>query len=237
MTLDTAATAAAARIRTYAEQAEQIATRLTEQIKTVRTNPNWSAQYIDEQVSRARATATTELAGLRSALQADIATVVAYEPTPLGPTDPVVRELRISRAWERAKLAMDVGASPDEVARQAEVAGDAMMMVALREQAPARLAALNAGATPTERQESVTGFLGLLDRLTARGFADTDAGRWTGMALRADIEIRGAEQALNAATASVEGRGGGALGIAVLRHYINDELVQLDRALTPAEVA
>lgn len=237
MTLSSAAPAAAARIPTHAETAGQIAAQLAVRIDAARKNPNWSASYIDEQIGQARATATSELAGVRAALDADVATVHAYQPTPLGPSDPVVRELQISRAWERVRSALDAGADVSDVARQAEVAGDAMVLVALREQAPARLAAVNGGLTPAERQAAVTGFLDALDRLTARGFADTDEGQWAAIKLRADIELRGAEQALNVAIGAAEGRTGDALGIAVARHYVAAELAQLDRDITPAGLA
>lgn len=232
--LNPQAVAAAARIPTHRERARQLGADLAAKIEAARKNPNWSGSYIDDQVRRYRDAAATALAGIRGDLDADVATVRGYVPPPLGPADPVVRELQLSRAWERARDLMAGGLGLGEVATQAAASKDPMLLAALREQGPAKAAAMSAGSTAADRQQAVETFMHTLDTITARDFADTDEGQWVKLAMRAEIQARGAEADFERARRTVEGRAGGdAMAYAVAAHYLADELAQLERDTTP----
>lgn len=236
--LNPQAVAAAARIPAHRERARQLGADLAAKIEAARKNPNWSGAYIADQVGRYRDAAAATLAGIRGDLDADVATVRGYVPPPLGPADPVVRELQLSRAWERARDILATGGNLVDLAWRAGESRDAMLLSALREQGPTKVAATSTGRTATERQEAAAQYVHALDLVAARAFPDTDEGQWCRLALRANIEARAAEADVLRTLATVEGRpGGDPLAYSVAAHYVAAELAQLERDLDPAAAA
>lgn len=93
----------------------------------------WSESYKAEQIVALRDKTLAELNALHERARSLAATIRAFEPGPLGDPDPVVRELRTSRAWDRVKAASGAGQNLSTMISRASAKREAEVFAALLE--------------------------------------------------------------------------------------------------------
>lgn len=236
MTTWQAVQTAMATLRGMPERVQALRDKFREDTKTIRVNPNLSERYAAEQVERTRRDAAQALQSLYAGAESAHRTVESYTPTPLGATDPLVAEQRIGRGWSRAERMLNNGMGVREVLTYALDAHDLDMLLALREQGPAFVAA-SPGLSAADRQIEANAFRSRVAEGIARAYPDTDEGRTIAAQTVAGLLFQRIVHEVKYAEAIIKGGPLDGLGHALSVSFLKDELANLEALLAPADPA
>ena len=236
MTTWQAVQTAMATLRSMPERVQALRDKCREDTKTIRVNPNYSERYATQQVERTRRDAADALQSLYATAETANRTVDSYTPTPLGATDPLVAEQRLARGWSRADRMLGNGMGVREVLTFAVDAHDLDMLLALREQGPAFVAA-SPGLSAADRQIDANAFRVRIAEAIARAYPDTDEGRWIAAHTVAGLLFQRIVHEVKHADAMIKGGPLDSLGHALSVRYLEDEISNLEARLAPAAPA
>lgn len=93
----------------------------------------WSESHKEDLLVQLRDAALAKVGALWDQVRTDVGTIQGFEPGPLGDPDPVVRELRTSRCWDRIQAAKDAGRDLVAMVDKAAASRELEMFAALLE--------------------------------------------------------------------------------------------------------
>ena len=224
------------------ERARAVQQEYTAGVATLASDADTSEAYKTYQAEQRQQAAAAKLQELLNTISQFASTIAGESPDTPASGDALADELRVGRAWGRAKTQLDAGLSWQSIMNTAVDQKDAATLQALREEMPAWLAAASAGIPGKPFLSTVDSavvsaeFQKLVKIAFARAFPDSDEGRLYGVQLRSDLLAQIADNEAATSLKVVSGVGGDSLLAAVTTHYLRQDLTTLEDQLSGAEI-